>query len=396
MKKYFFGLSLALALSAPSSALASNSASATTSSDIKGEKLDIEFAPGAVDTPSKVISVGGAHISTPSGNNGVSGNVEVRKKWLVNTDTKDRESGDGYITGTLLVDPALKGRVDVMKNPAGTGRDASRIDVQAGEIGLFYGQLWTAHDDKQTAEKRSALMNKIRENTTTLSNLESDNYALNDRCREFGSYCKAYLDAKHPGMTVEQAKQTVLKQLEAAKALNQEILAEIKAAGFTQKESDQNYVDRKNNEVSSTADIGLVKVNGIYQDFKDIGIKQYGAQFKFLETSFHVAGRVNGVNLDLCAQVIPLAAVAGQVEGREKVIMSMAKACAGIGLGPVGHLQGSISGATDYHGYAKAAVDVELKKIGGTPISVGYTHEYETTRDGIDIRRNLIGGKVVF
>lgn len=378
-------------------AKADQSASATTSSDIRGEVIDIhlDFKPGAIDTPSRLISAGGSYISSTSGAHGYSGNIELRKKYIINSSSRLSSAGDGTVTSTLMVDPALKGRFDATSGSAATP-GVNRVEAQGAEVALLYGQTYAGHETPENQVKRESIDKRGHELFNKLQNASDRRSTLYFQCEQSTNGCADYLKQRYGGATLEQAKMRLAAEEKALEAERVALMAEARAAGFEAYNDHPWDLRYKVDEVSATADTRLVSVNGLYQDFKDIGLKQYGAQFKLAESSFHLAGRVNGANFDFCGQIVPLAVVAGHVEGKDNHMMSMAKLCAGVVLGPVGHLQGSVSGASDFTGYNKVAVDVELKKVAGTPLSVGYTHEYETGRDGIEVRRNLIGGKLVF
>lgn len=369
---------------------AGSSASASTSSDFKGQAVDVNVESGSIDKRPFQVSVGGAAISSSTGAQGYSGNAKYTHKGYIGHGSSQSKDGGGHDGAVLMIDTGVNARVDMTSEHKPT-----RIDVQAGSFTYGYIQAWTAHPDeshKARAREHLAHMEKLDQAHDELLKLHTDILSCT-------ANCDSLINKIAPGKTLEEAKKIAGERYYESATAIQSYMKEMEKEGYHYTNS---YEGKKvvggANVVSSTIDFGLANATGIYQDLKDVGIKQHGALLKFGETSFHAAGKVNGVLVDICGQVIPFSVVVGPVDGKNNHIASSAKLCAGIGLGPVGHLQGSVTGTTDFDGYSKVSFDAELKHIGHrkSPLAAGITHEIESTRDGLEVKRTLIGGKLIF
>lgn len=165
---------------------------------------------------------------------------------------------------------------------------------------------------------------------------------------------------------------------------------------------DHSYDNRKainirTDDVDATADLTLASAGIRYHKDLDLAIKQYGGWLKFAEMSAHYAFRVNGVNVDICGQVIPFALLVGGVSTEYKSrYEGLLKACVGVRLGKLGHLTGEFSATSDFQDYFKVSAQTSLKDIGGTSLGISHTYEHEETKDGLKINRNIAGVQAAF
>ena len=147
---------------------------------------------------------------------------------------------------------------------------------------------------------------------------------------------------------------------------------------------DVNQKDFTKARTTVSADIGKIGYVNRRQD--ELGVKLEGANVTYFSMSGHHAFEAAGFPIDLCGQldishVIGATRIANQSFSDTNVIGL--QACAGVGLGPVGHLGYTyLVGVTQQNdkGYlVEQSHEIALRKIAGTPLSVSARAEESHT-----------------
>lgn len=131
----------------------------------------------------------------------------------------------------------------------------------------------------------------------------------------------------------------------------------------------------------------------IYKANNRMGTKEYGADAGVIDLSWHMAYKMEGIPMDFCGHVKVLNAIFGKAAiDTQKSSVGFhpvrAELCYGFGLGKAGRLRnttsfdyGAVWGEDDAKAeYAQVSNTVGLEKIGGLPLGIGYTYEYNDVR----------------
>lgn len=360
-------------------ASAGSGASATTSSDHSVESLDviIKAEPGKLDIKPAKAEVSGGYMKHADGGEGGTVKVEASKKYVVGTEILSPGGG-----AFMLFEPSIKGRIDYVSS---SGKP-NKVEGEAGGIAFGYGLSYGLHPSEMEQQMFTENQKWFAANKEQIDKLQSDAYQAS-KCvtSHADDACKKWGGDENKAYAAYKANTEAIKVLDAEANARKVALA---AQGYDFIYS-SSTIKPKHNEPHATVDFKLFKATGVYRKDNDLGYTQYGANLSLGETSFHAAGKLNGVTFDICGKIAPISGVVGKSTGTT-IYSSSAAICTGIKLGKVGHLQNETAVKHDWDKYWQVSTTTSLKHIGDSPVGLYHSYEYEQS-ESAKLNRNTAG-----
>lgn len=369
-----------------------------------GSVLEIE--PGQIEVRDEELSVGAAYFTDSAGAQGIDVRAAARKIFYLGG-RATRNGGEAP-----MIDPGVEVRLRGQAGDESAGLEGgltrqeirvsgfaairghhvtrdSRVDLTAEEIEELDRSLDPQREAFTSAlQRQEELEGQIRENTEELIRLnrarrESDDPEERARLRAASLELQETNDELNAEL--RRTVSTVIPEAELALHMATENLK----------------ADYPNFETAIVPDSAF-EVRGVHAAYErrhldDLDVQMDAAMIEVLAVSGHIAGRIEGVNVDFCGS----ASVGGSI-GRHEVGEYNPEAaghvramlCAGVDLGEIAHarVQGEYRGQYSWwnvNNDTQHSVSVNnvrgiaaMDRIGGTPLGVEASMEYDRAHAG--------------